>query len=308
MNYTKHEILVPSSDNIHTLSGVAYVPNGEIRGIYHVVHGMTEYIARYESFMTELAENGYIACGYDNLGHGHTANEGELGYIAKKNGYDLLCRDVAVFAENIRARYPDLPYYLMGHSMGSFIARIAAQKYVSPDKLIIMGTGGKNRAADLGIAVASVISFFCGGKHVSRALDKMAFGSYNKRFSGDEHKSSASWLSSDESVREKFRGDKYCNFKFTVSAMKDLIKLNKYANSKAWYNGISKSMPILLVSGTDDPVGNYSKGILEIKIKLDRVHADSYVKLYGGARHEILNDKCRDEVVKDILEFISDAT
>lgn len=307
MEYIKKEINVPSSDKIHVLKGVMYVPNGEIKGIFHVVHGMTEHIARYGTFMEELAKYGYLACGYDNLGHGHTANSmDELGFIAHKNGYLHLAMDVKEFSLEVKKLYPDVPYYLMGHSMGSFITRIAAAEFVEPKKYVIMGTGSKNPFADAGIFLASVISFFCGEKHRSKLLQKMAFGSYNKKFSSDTHKSSSAWLSTDHSVREKYKSDDLCNFKFSVSAMKDLIKLNKYANSKRWYKNISKTMPILLVSGTDDPVGNYSKGIYDIKNKLDKVHANARVKLYEGARHEILNDKCRDEVISDIIAFIEE--
>lgn len=304
MGYTKREFCTKSSDGIHTLAGVVYIPDGEIRGIYHTLHGMTEHIARYDAFMATLAENGYLACGYDHIGHGYTArNDSELGFFAKKDGYDILCRDVKVFADAIVAEFGNHPYILMGHSMGSFIARVSASKYIKPDKLVIMGTGGKNPAADAGIALASVIGFFCGKKHKSKLIDSVAFGSYNKKFGGKVEGDKSLWLTTDKSVRDIYYADKFCTFKFTVSAMKDLIKLIKLANSKDFYKNIDKSMPILINSGMDDPVGNYAKGIMEIKIELDRVGANSIVKLYSGARHEILNDFCRDKVISDILEF-----
>lgn len=304
MGYNKREFKVGSSDKIHTLAGVVYEPCGEIKGIYHIVHGMTEHIKRYESFMIFLAENGYLACGYDNLGHGYTAkNDGELGYIAKKDGYKYLCADVRVFADAIINEYGKKEYILMGHSMGSFIVRVASVENISPDKLVIMGTGGKNPAAGAGIALASVIGFFFGRKHRSKLIDSVAFGSYNKRFGGKVKGDGSLWLTSDKSVREKYYADKFCTFKFSVSAMKDLITLIKIANSDGWYKKIDKSMPILINSGMDDPVGNYAKGVLEVKMGLDEVGANSYVKLYSGARHEILNDHCRDAVMRDILDF-----
>ena len=304
MGYTKREFLVKSSDGIHTLAGVVYIPDCEIRGIYHTLHGMTEHIARYDGFMATLAENGYISCGYDHIGHGYTArDDSELGYFAKKNGYDILCRDVRVFADAVKAEFGNYPYILMGHSMGSFIARVAASKYIKPDKLVVMGTGGKNPAAGAGIALASVIGFFCGDKHKSRFLDFVAFGSYNKKFGGNVKEDPKLWLTTDKNIRDVYYADKFCTFSFTVSGMRDLIKLIKYANSNEWYKNIDKNMPILINSGFDDPVGNYAKGIMEIKIELDRAGANSVVKLYSGARHEILNEFCRDKVISDILEF-----
>ena len=304
MEYIKKEFSVESSDRIHTLAGVVYIPQGEIKGIYHILHGMTEHIARYDSFMRILAESGYLACGYDHIGHGYTArDDSELGFFAKKNGYDIVCRDVKVFSDKVFAEFGEHPYILMGHSMGSFIARVAASKYVKPNKLIIMGTAGRNPAASAGIAMASAIGFFRGKKYKSKLLDAIAFGSYNNKFGGKVKGDPKLWLTTDKNVRDIYYADKFCTFDFTVCAMKDLITLIKLANSKEWYKNIDKNMPILINSGMDDPVGNYAKGIMEIKILLDRAGANSTVKLYSGARHEILNEFCRDKVIADILEF-----
>ena len=305
MNIITEKIRVPSSDGIHQLSGVVYIPEGEIKGLYHIVHGMTEHIGRYDRFMRDIAENGYICFGYDNLGHGYTANDkSELGYIAKKKGWDLLSRDVKVFSDAMREKYGrNLPYYLMGHSMGSFIVRLATERYMTPDKLIIMGTGGPNPAAGAGLAVIEVIKFFKGDKHISKLVYKLAFGSYNNKFS-DNDSNNSSWLTTDLSVRKKYWSDDFCTFKFTVSAMGDLIRLMKYSNRKAWFANMEKTLPILLVAGEDDPVGNYGKGVRYVKEKLNKEGNNAECILYKGARHEILNDFTYDEVKNDILSFV----
>ena len=307
MSYIKKEFKVLSSNGIHNLSGVVYLPNGEKKGFFHIVHGMTEYIGRYDRIMSEMAEEGYICFGYDHLGHGKTAKDkSELGFFASKNGYDLLCRDVKVFSDAVRAEFdPDgtLPYFLMGHSMGSFIVRLATEKYVRPDKLIIMGTGGANPAAGLGIALISVIKLFKGEKHISKLIYSMAFGGYNNKFKDEENSSGQSWLSTDLSIRNKYMDDDYCTFKFTVSGMGDLMKLLKYCNRGAWYKNMPK-IPMLLVAGGDDPVGNYSKGVLEVEKKLQKRGHNARAIIYRGARHEILNDFTYNEVKKDILEFV----
>jgi alpha-beta hydrolase superfamily lysophospholipase len=284
---------------------VIFLPDGKAKGIFHIVHGMTEHIARYEWIMTALAENGYIACGYDNLGHGNTANEGEHGFIASENGYELLAKDVKEFSDAVKKEYgKDLPYILMGHSMGSFIVRYAALKYVKPNKLIIMGTGGKNPLAGMGLAVMGAIKVFKGERHVSALAYSLAFGAYNKRFPEESENDPSPWLTTDKAVREKYYADKYCTFKFTVSAMRDLIRLLKITNSGAWFKGIDKNMPILLVSGAEDPVGNYGKGVRQVENRLKKAGADVKTVIYGGARHEILNDFVKEDVKKDILEFI----
>ena len=299
------EYKVKSSDGIHDLAGVVYLPEGEVKGFFHVVHGMTEHIARYDRFMRDMASEGYICFGYDNLGHGHTANnDSELGYIAKKDGWDLLCRDVKVFSDAVRDEYgKELPYILMGHSMGSFIARLSAEKYARPDKLIIMGTGGPNPAAGAGLALIGMIKLFCGDKHFSPLIDSVAFGSYNKKFGGGTQADPKPWLTNDEGIRAKYYADKFCTFNFTVSAMGDLIRVMKYSNRAAWYKNLRHDLPVLLVSGEDDPVGNYGKGIVSVEKGLKKQGISAKYVLYKGARHEILNDFTYDSVKSDILKF-----
>ena len=159
MSYEIKSIEVQSTDNIHTLKGLIYIPEGEIKGIFHLVHGMCEYIGRYAHIFAALAERGYVCCGYDNLGHGKTArDENELGFIAHRDGWKYLVRDVKAFEDAVKKIYPDIPLCLMGHSMGSFIARIAAENYGDRiEKFIICGTGGPNTAATFGLLATEIM-------------------------------------------------------------------------------------------------------------------------------------------------------
>lgn len=299
---------VLSSDGIHTLKGYVYLPKGEVKGLFHVVHGMTEHISRYDKFLNDMAENGYIAFGYDHLGHGETAiDDSELGYIAKKKGWERLIEDVKVFSDAVRGEFGNerMPYILMGHSMGSFIVRLAAERYVKPNHLIIMGTAGKNPACDPAIFLINTIKLFKGEKHISNFMDNVAFGSYNKSFGKNDPSDPKLWLSNDKSAREAYYADKYCMFKFTISAMGDLMKLIKYSNSGAWYKKLPNDFPILLLSGDSDPVGNFGKGVTEVEKKLRKRGKEVTCKLYEGGRHEILNDVYYDEIVRDVVEFVS---
>lgn len=303
MNYEILDKKVLSSNGKNMLAGKVYLPNGEIKGYFHIVHGMTEYIGRYDKFMRVLAENGYIAFGYDHLGHGYTAkDDSELGFIAEKNGDDLLARDVKVFADAMKKEYGEHPYYLMGHSMGSFVVRMAVEKYITPDKLIIMGTGGPMPILVFGLYLSRIIRTIKGPKHISKLIEDLAFGSYNAKYKDENDPNS--WLTTDKAVREKYAADKFCTFKFTVSAMHDLISLTYNANKNEWFKDVAKKMPILLISGEDDVVGDYGKGVRLCEKKLKENGADVTVKLYKGYRHEILNDSSFSMTVNDIFRFI----
>ena len=308
MAIQKQEYKVLSSDRVHQLAGVVFLPEGEPVGFFHVVHGMTEYIGRYERFMTEMAENGWICFGYDHLGHGYTVNnDSELGYIAKKDGWSLLVQDVHRFAEAAMAEFSpegkELPYVLMGHSMGSFIVRLATETCVHPDRLIIMGTGGPNPAAGAGLALIGLTKMLRGDRHISKLLDSIAFGSYNDAWKNSGETAPNPWLTSDQEVRKRYFADPLCTFKFTVSAMGDLITLTKESNRAAWYQNLPKDIPMLLVAGAEDPVGDFGKGVRYVHEHLLAAGIDATCKLYEGARHEILNDISYEDVVKDILAF-----
>lgn len=303
MSFEIKEMTVKSTDNIHTLVGRIYIPDGEARGVVHIVHGMTEHINRYDHFMSALAENGFVAFGYDNLGHGKTAkDDSELGFIAAKDGWKYLVNDVEAATLSVKHLYPDKPFYLFGHSMGSFIVRLAAVSFGDLyKKLIICGTGGKNPLSNIGLLLTSFLKAVKGKRYISKTVLNMAFGTYNKRF---DDSSKYNWLTKDKAIIEKYANDKYCTFSFTVSAMHDLITLNSTCNKKNWYKEISKTLPILLISGADDSVGNYGKGVTQVFNDLKKCGANVTLKLYPDCRHEILNDTCKEETLSDIIKFI----
>ena len=303
---TVKEVL--SSDGVHTLYGKVYAPEGEVRALFQIAHGMTEYIGRYHEFMAFLAENGFAVFAHDHMGHGKTGTEaGELGFIAEKNGHEILIEDVRAFAEAVKADFPGKKHVLMGHSMGSFIARNYAARYGEElSGLVLMGTGGPNPIAGAGLALIGIIKTCKRPRHISTFIDKMAFGGYNKRFD-DGASDPRAWLTKDGGVREKYANDPFCNYKFTVSAMGDLIRLTKNANRGGWFKSLPAGLPILLVSGHDDPVGDFGKGVELVCAKLQKAGHPVTCRLYDGYRHEILNDASHDRVVADILDFLQNA-
>ncbi len=294
---------VTSSDCVNTLYGKVYVPVGEVKALFQVVHGMAEHIERYDEFLGFMAENGYVAFAYDHVGHGKTGKAaGELGYIAEEGGYKTLIEDVRVFAEAVKADFPGKKHILMGHSMGSFVARNYAAKYGDDlAALIPMGTGGPNPAAKAGIEIAELIKKKHGAHHVSPFMQKLAFGGYNAR---TEKNGEFDWLSVNKENIEKYMADELCGFPFTVSAMQDLITLTYACNLKEVVAATPKWLPILLVAGKEDPVGEYGKGVIKVGNMFYRAgFADVKVKLYKGYRHEILNEACKGRVSDDILAF-----
>ena len=304
MQITIIEKTVRSSDKEHDLKGYVYMPEGEPKGIFQVVHGMIEHIGRYDRFMTYMAEQGYITFGYDHLGHGASVkDESEYGFIAHKNGWQRLVDDVALFAEAVREEYGRaLPYCLMGHSMGSFIVRLTAEQYDAHDKLIIMGTGGPNPAAGAGLFIIKILKALKGERKPSDFIDGMAFGKYNDRYK--EENDYKAWLSSIPEERDLNKNDPLCNFRFSLSGMDDLLMLNKLSNRKKWAGSLNKEKPVLLVAGSEDPVGDYGEGVRRVWEMLDKAGIPVTLHIYDDARHEILNDICGDQVRKDIIDFL----
>ncbi len=295
------ETRISSSDGNHQLYTRIYTPEGEVKGLFHVVHGMCEHIGRYDGFMRTMAAQGFVCYGFDNLGHGKTAtDESEWGYLVD---WKFLVQDVQNVTKQMKQqRGDDLPCFLLGHSMGSFIARCAATPSYW-DKVIIMGTGGPNPAAKPGLALIRAKMRIEGEHATSPLVENLLFSAYNTHFKAENDGNA--WLSTDTAVREAYRKDALCNFHFTLNGFYTLVKLQSLSNSKLWFRSVSDKLPILLVSGAEDPVGNYGKGVTEVYRRLQMNGKPAEMKLYQGYRHEILNDACQFEVIKDILQFVN---
>ncbi len=290
-----------SADGTHQLYCRVFRPEGEVRGLFHVVHGMTEHIRRYEPFMREMAEQGWLCYGFDNLGHGYTAGcDEDLGYIGK---WQWMVDDVRSVSLQMKQEFGEaLPCVLLGHSMGSFIVRCAATPKIW-NKLIVMGTGGPNPASRAGLVLIGHLIKRYGERAYSSTIEKMMFGSYSKHFENEE--GFTAMLSTLPEVKDTYAQDKFCTFRFTLNGYYVLVKLQMLANRQTWFKNVSKQLPILLVSGSEDPVGNYGKGVEAVYKALVKNGKDVQMKLYEGFRHEILNDASHDEVVQDISDFVN---
>lgn len=306
-NCTLYRSRVRSNDGQNELAYYAYVPTDTVpRAVIQICHGMKEYVRRYELFAQEMCARGYAVCGHDHLGHGETAKtEDDLGFVAEKKGADLLVEDLYTVTGKIRADFEGVPVILLGHSMGSFVGRALVAKYPNAvDGFIISGTGGPESPTALGKLVASMVALFRGKRYRSKLLHGMAMGGYTKRMGEDAPRSA--WLTRDEEIVRKYDNDPFCKTIFTVRGFYDLFDLLGGVSKKSWAKKLRRDLPVLMISGDADPVGNYGKGV---KVVYDRLCAasltDVTLKLYGDARHELLNETNRDEVIADILEWLS---
>lgn len=306
MAYTCTVYRFPSSDGIHTVHAEIYAPtDAPIRGILQLEHGMIDYVARYRNLIEAMTAHGYLVAGDDHLGHGHTAaTEEDLGFFADRDGVEHLIADVYTLNRYLSAQYPMLPIILMGHSMGSFLTRLYVERHPATVNAYVMhGTGGPNPALPVGKALAAVIATLRGGRYRSSLLARMTFAGYNRGFAKAEGRSA--WLTRDQSQLADHASDPYTSFLFTVSGFRDLFRMVGGSNSRAWFRSYPKELPTLIVSGDRDPVGANGKGPTTVykRLLIEGCRAVT-LRLYPGARHELFNETCREEVFADLLAWI----
>lgn len=273
-------------------------------GVVQIVHGMTEYAARYDYFAKRLCENGYIVYAHDHRGHGDSLIEGIKGYIGEKNGFEMLVDDVKELTDIIKKENPSLPLVVFGHSMGSFVTQRYMQEYGREAAgIILSGTNGKPQAyTKAGILVSRIEMIIKGNKAICPLMDKLSFGSFNANFKPT--RTEFDWLCSDENEVDKYIADEKCGFVCTTSFYNELVKATWRIHEKENMNKIPKDMPIYIMAGDKDPVGNSGKGIIDLynRYKALQIKNVQY-KLYKNGRHEMLNEKNKDEVIDDIVAW-----
>lgn len=280
-----------------------YFPSSEKeKGVVLIVHGMAEHISRYQEFATYLSERGYHVYGYDQRGHGQTAGYLEaMGYLGK-NGWAKAVDDIKDMVTHIRKQH-DLPVYVLGHSMGSFISREFTSKYSDMiDGLILSGTGYRSGFQGyVMIGIAKIQSFLLGDKHPSVMIDRMTNKVFNAKIK--PLKTRCDWLSYNNDNVDAYIADPYCGTVFSSSFYAELFAAVERVNKRELINKTRKELPILLFSGKDDPVGGYGVGVENVYKMYKENNDDVRIILYEG-RHEMLNENDRDDVYHDVKDWL----
>lgn len=292
-----------SSNGRETITYYRFIPDGEIKQVVQLIHGMSEHIKRYQEFAYFLNKNGIAVYGHDHMAHGESAYK-DLGEFLNKDQAYFMVKDASLLNEIIRKDYPSLPVTIFCHSMGSFIGRILAAKYpATADKIIICGTSGSNPIAFIGKYITLFLMKTKGKDYRSKLIDDLSLGSYNRHFK--DATTTCDWLSTDPLEVQKFLDDPKCGFLFNVAGSATLVDLVSQANHRKIYSLTKSRLPIFIISGSMDPVSGFGKGAHEVFTNYKK-HGCNHtsLKLYEGLRHEIILDVTKEEVWKDILEFI----
>ena len=285
----------------HRLFYRVWRPEGEPIATLHILHGMAEHSLRYNDFALFLNSLGFVVYAQDHRGHGFTKEENERGWFADHDGWQVVSKDSYELDKVIMSEYDQLPHYMMGHSMGSFMARSVITMHPSDfDGLIIMGSGSsKGLIGKVGKALALNMAKKLGPRLPNNKLDKLSFGSFNSKIK--DARTPFDWLSRDEKEVDKYIADPLCGFVCSSVFYADLIDGVEVANNKALMKNIPTSLPILIISGSADPVGNYARGVERFAANYKSAGIkDLTLKLITGARHEILNEIDK----KDTYQYI----
>ncbi len=297
----------PSSTGKNQIRARICTPDGVPKAVVQISHGIAEHIERYDDFMHFLAENGYVAVGNDHLGHGKSAPRLEdRGIFCEENGWDCVVRDMKRLRDLVREDYHDVPYIFFGHSMGSFLTRTWLIRYPDLyDAAILSGTGQQSpMLINGGYAAAELLTKLKGPRASGKALNDMAFGSYCKRI--ENPRTPFDWLSRDEETVDRYIADPLCGFVCKCSLYRDMMGGLKFLTKQRNIDRMNKEAPVYFMSGAEDPVGDYGTGVEKAyKAFCDAGLRDVMIRLYPGGRHEMLNEINRDEVMNDILEWLS---
>ncbi|AGR40876.1 alpha/beta fold hydrolase [Spiroplasma taiwanense] len=279
----------------------------EVKGIIQLVHGSCEHSLRYNNFANFMNDQGWIVIGSDHRGHGKTANleNKELGYFSDNDGWNTIIKDLKEVNNFIKSNFTNTKIVMLGHSMGSFMARNYIIDFGNTiDGCILSGTSWYSKTLlKFSKLIASKRQSFYGSKNIDKFIWKLSYQKFNNKFK-KEGITGVEWLSIDKNNVENFVNDPLCWFIFTTSAFKDLFTGLLFIQKKANIKKIRKDLKILLISGKDDPVGNFSKKVKKTYRIFKNKKLDVKIKLYDKLRHEILFDLSKEQVYIDILEFL----
>ena len=299
-----------SNDGKTAVHAVKFIPDsGEYKAILQISHGMVEFIERYATFAEYLTENGYMVVGHDHIGHGQSVESKEdWGYFCEENPSDVVVADMHKLRVLTQEENPDVPYFMLGHSMGSFLLR----KYLAFHNenlrgAIIMGTGFiPVNMSNLALKLTGFVGKLKGSKHRSKFIQSLAFGADYKGFDMTGEKPEDSWLTKDVAIVNQYYNEPKCTYMFTVNGYKGLFEAVNFSCNPENAALLAKKLPLFIVSGAQDPVGGLGKGVMQVyDMYKEAGIQDITYKLYDNDRHEILNETDKQVVFDDILAWMN---
>lgn len=297
----KKEFYFPSKDGITQIHAVEWIPEGEVKAVLQIAHGMVEHIERYSGFSSFLASKGIYVTGHSHLGHGKSmVSKEKMGYFAAKNGNACVVGDIHQLRILTQEKYPAVPYFVLGHSMGSFLIRQYLGMYGEKiSGAIIMGTGEQPDAILTGgKLVCKMIAAFKGWMHRSDFVNGLVIGKFKKEMGNG-------WLSRNEENVKKYAADPLSGFVFTLNAFYNMFDGLSKMNALEKAGKFPKELPLFFVAGSEDPVGDHGKGVKTVYQRyVEKGAKNAVIKLYEGDRHEILNELDKEVVYADILAWI----
>ena len=305
----RDEFYFPSKDGNTEIHTIEWKPEGEVRAVLQICHGMVEYIKRYDEFAQFLCEKGFYVVGNDHLGHGKSVqSKSEYGFFEKKYGNACVLGDIHTLRQRTVKKYPETPYFMLGHSMGSSLLRQYIQMYGNGlSGVVLMGVVTDHRRSSLLFVkqLCRLMAAVRGWHYRSRMVDELVTGSFNKKFKPSVTR--ADWITSDKEHLDAYVTDPLCSFMFTVNAYYSMMAGMLGMQKKENISMIPKSLPVLFVSGAEDPVGNFGKGVRKVcEIYKSAGLRDVPLKLYEGDRHEILNETNREQVYQELYEWFEE--
>lgn len=302
----RNEFTFPSADGKTAIHAVEWLPEGPVQAVLQISHGVAEYILRYEPFAEYLTAHGFAVAGHDHLGHGTSvAPGGARLYFGPKGSWNWVTDDLETRRQLIRERFPGVPCFLLGHSMGSFVVRGYLMFWPGTvDGAILSGTGQEPPATvAAGRALSALLIRLKGPRAHSPLLDALSVGRYNGQFK--PVRTSADWISRDTVVVDTYRADPLCRFLPTVGMYHDMMVGLQLLAKPANLARMDPDTPVYFFAGDRDPVGANGAGVKKVAGWFrDAGVKDLTVRLYPEGRHEMLNEANRDEVYRDVLSWL----
>ncbi|MDO4976001.1 MAG: alpha/beta hydrolase [Eubacteriales bacterium] len=302
----KKDFYFPSSDQVTRIHAIEWIPETEMKAVLQISHGMVEYIDRYDRFARFLNKYGIYVVGNDHLGHGESVvNEDKLGFFKHPGGNQCIIKDLNRLRTITEKKYPGIPYFMLGHSMGSFMIRQYMMVFGKGlSGVIVMGTGKQPALVlSFGKVLCKMMAKSKGWEYRSKFVDDIAFSSNNKRF--EPARTSKDWLTKDQKIVDAYIADPWCSYRFTLNGFYEMFSAIQFIQKPSNIEKIPKNLPVFLVSGAEDPVGNFGKNVKEVFQSYENAHiSDITMKLYDDDRHEILNETDYEKVYEDLKGWI----